>query len=132
MKNNTCTFNAGIQCDAWDYLQRCVLTSRWNDAVNRVNHASLCRWSVCDAKPGNVTYPQRYGPHAIRRTLDDWGNNVSGTGCQATITGTGADFESPYAVVSELGAMLVDEGYTMDPMLGLMDRPVHIEGYPKR
>ena len=38
-------------------------------------------------------------PTQSEEPLDDWVNNISGTGCQATITGTGADFESPFTVV---------------------------------
>ncbi len=42
---------------------------------------------------------------------------ASGTGCQATVTGTGEQFESPDAVVNTLGKMLEDQGWTADPML---------------
>jgi hypothetical protein len=49
--------------------------------------------------------------------INDVVNNKSGTGCQSTVTGTGVQFESPDAVVKTLGAMLVDEGWTEDPML---------------
>ena len=41
-----------------------------------------------------------------------------GTGCQATIAGTGTQFESPAVVVDELGGMLEEQGWTADPMLG--------------
>ncbi len=53
-------------------------------------------------------------PTQSEEPLEDWGNNAKGTGCQATITGTGAQFESPDAVVNALGSMLVDEGWTED------------------
>ncbi len=46
-------------------------------------------------------------PTQSEEALSDPANNASGTGCQATITGTGVDFESPFAVVSELGSMLI-------------------------
>ena len=49
--------------------------------------------------------------------LDDFVNNATGTGCQATVTGTGVQFESPDAVVNALGGMLEDQGWTEDPML---------------
>ncbi len=49
--------------------------------------------------------------------MNDVVNNKSGTGCQSTVTGTGVFFKSPNAVVKALGAMLVDEGWTEDPML---------------
>jgi Tol biopolymer transport system component/putative hemolysin len=53
-------------------------------------------------------------PTQSEEPLEDWGNNAKGTGCQATITGTGAQFESPDAVVNALGSMLADEGWTED------------------
>jgi Tol biopolymer transport system component len=56
-------------------------------------------------------------PTQSEELLDDYGNDAWGTGCQAAITGTGAQFESPSAVVNELGAMLESQGYTSDPDL---------------
>jgi hypothetical protein len=49
--------------------------------------------------------------------LSDPGSGASGTGCQATVTGTGEQFQSPDAVVNALGGMLEDQGWTNDPML---------------
>jgi hypothetical protein len=49
--------------------------------------------------------------------LSDPVTGASGTGCQSTITGTGVQFESPAAVVNELGSMLEGEGFVADPML---------------
>ena len=49
--------------------------------------------------------------------LNDPVTGASGTGCQATVTGTGEQFESPDAMVNTLGSMLEDEGWTEDPML---------------
>ena len=49
--------------------------------------------------------------------LDDFVNNATGTGCLATVTGTGVQFESLDAVVNALGGMLEDQGWTEDPML---------------
>ena len=49
--------------------------------------------------------------------LTDPSNGKSGTGCQSTVTGTGAQFQSPDAVIKSLDTMLKDEGWTEDPML---------------
>ena len=49
--------------------------------------------------------------------LSDPVTGASGTGCQATVTGTGEQFTSPDAVVKTLGSMLEDQGWTADPML---------------
>lgn len=56
-------------------------------------------------------------PTQSEETLDDPVSGASGTGCQAMITGTGTQFESPWAVVTELGGMLEEQGWTADPML---------------
>jgi len=44
--------------------------------------------------------------------LSDPVTGASGTGCQATVTGTGEQFQSPDAVVNALGGMLEDQGWT--------------------
>jgi Tol biopolymer transport system component/putative hemolysin len=49
--------------------------------------------------------------------MSDPTNNASGTGCQATVKGTGEEFKDPDSVVKTLGAMLETEGYKADPML---------------
>ena len=49
--------------------------------------------------------------------ISDWTTQRSGTGCQATATGTGGQFKSPAAVVKALGDMLVGMGWTEDMQL---------------
>lgn len=49
--------------------------------------------------------------------ISDPATGASGTGCQATATGTGEQFTSPDAVVKELATMLEDQGWQEDPML---------------
>jgi putative hemolysin len=61
-------------------------------------------------------------PTVTDEPLSDPGTGASGTGCQSTITGTGADFESPSAVVEVLRGMLEEQGWTEDPM-GHADGP---------
>jgi dipeptidase D len=56
-------------------------------------------------------------PTVTEQPLNDPVTGATGTGCQSTITGTGAQFESPAAVVSALGSMLEEQGWTADPML---------------
>ncbi|HSN78325.1 MAG TPA: beta-Ala-His dipeptidase, partial [Anaerolineae bacterium] len=50
-------------------------------------------------------------------SLTDYVTGATGVGCQATVTGTGEQFESPDAVVATLGDMLEEQGWTEDPML---------------
>lgn len=56
-------------------------------------------------------------PTVTEEPLSDPATGASGTGCQATITGTGVDFESPSAVVSTLNGMLTEQSWAEDPML---------------
>jgi putative hemolysin len=56
-------------------------------------------------------------PTVTEEPLSDPVTGASGVGCQSTIVGTGADFESPSAVVDVLGDMLEEQGWTEDPML---------------
>lgn len=55
-------------------------------------------------------------PTVTEEPLDDPVTGARGTGCQATITATGVQCESPTAVVSALGGMLEEQGWTADPM----------------
>ena len=61
-------------------------------------------------------------PTVTDEALNDPATGLSGTGCQSTITGTGADFESPTAVAGVLAGMLEEQGWTQDVML-LADGP---------
>jgi dipeptidyl aminopeptidase/acylaminoacyl peptidase len=85
---------------------------------------------VCDgqAQAMSHTLDDRI-PTQSEEPLDDWENNAYGTGCQAAITGTGVDFESPTAVVGELGSMLEEQGWTADDLVA--DGPPARKGYRK-
>ena len=61
--------------------------------------------------------------------LEDPSDNGYGTGCQALATGTGTQYESPQAVVNTLGDMLVEAGWTEDPMLAAGSATGIGEGY---
>lgn len=54
--------------------------------------------------------------------IHDAASGQTGTGCQATATGTGEDFESPTVVVDEVSQALEAEGWATDPYL-LADGP---------
>jgi hypothetical protein len=49
--------------------------------------------------------------------LFDPATGKRGTGCQATITGNGEQFQGPVTVVQTLGAWMVDQGFAEDMML---------------
>ena len=63
--------------------------------------------------------------------ISDPVTGASGTGCMATVTGTGEQFSSPDAVVKTFGAMLVEQGWTADPMLAAGGPNAIDEGYRK-
>ena len=63
--------------------------------------------------------------------ISDPVTGASGTGCQATVTGTGEQFESPDAVVKTLGSMLEEQGWTADPMLAAGGPNAIDRGYRK-
>ena len=50
--------------------------------------------------------------------ISDPVTGASGTGCMATVTGTGEQFASPDAVVKTLGSMLEEQGWTARPDAG--------------
>ncbi|MBP1694334.1 MAG: exported protein of unknown function [Chloroflexi bacterium] len=70
-------------------------------------------------------------PTQSEEPLEDFVNNAKGTGCMATVTGTGELYDSPSVVVDTLGSMLVEQGWTQDPML-VADGPTGSDrGYRK-
>jgi TolB protein len=72
---------------------------------------------VCDGEAQAMSHTlDDLNPTQSEEPLSDPSTGATGTGCQSTITGTGAQFESPDAVVSELGSMLEGEGWVVDPM----------------
>jgi putative hemolysin len=130
-EQGTCTFKDGSSCDAWDYYNgKCAPGS---------TPAAGGGWIVRPL-PEEVCNGQAQAmSHALddliatvtEEPLDDWGTGAKGTGCQATITGTGVQFESPSAVVSTLDSMLAEQGWTADPML-VADGPTGtVKGYRK-
>jgi uncharacterized protein len=56
-------------------------------------------------------------PTQSEEPLEDWVNSASGTGCMATVTGTGELYDSPSVVVDALSNMLIEQGWTHDPQL---------------
>jgi Tol biopolymer transport system component/putative hemolysin len=122
-EQGTCTFKDGSQCDAWDYYNgKCTPGA----APSPTPAASPAPATTIQPLPVEVCDGQAQAmAHALGVTevtqsevpLNDPVNNASGTGCQATVKGTGVQFKDPDSVVKMLGAMLESEGYTADPML---------------
>jgi putative hemolysin len=113
-ETGTCTFKNGQTCDAGDYYNgKCSLnTAPIAEAIQPLP-AEVCNGQAqAMAHTLNVVeVTQANAP------LSDPSTGASGTGCQATVTGTGKQFQSPDAVVNALGGMLKDQGWTEDQML---------------
>jgi Tol biopolymer transport system component/putative hemolysin len=115
-EQGTCTFSDGTQCDAWEYYDgKCAPGS----ASTGTEGATIqpLPTEVCNGQAQAMSHTlYDLVPTQSDELLEDPIRNAKGTGCQATITGTGVQFESPQAVVSALGSMLAEQGWTADPM----------------
>ncbi|NJD58798.1 MAG: DUF333 domain-containing protein [Anaerolineae bacterium] len=130
-ERGTCTFKDGFQCDAWDYYNGVCLPPAGTTPSGGLTIQPLSM-EVCDGMAQDMSHTLKdMIPTQSDEPLSDPLNNASGTGCQSTITGTGVDFESPSVVVTELENMLVEDGWTFDPLLGADGPTGHIVGYRK-
>lgn len=123
-EQGVCTFADGSRCDAWAYYNG-VCAAGTPAAAPTQSGASIqpLTMEVCDGMAQAMShFLNDMIPTVTEEALNDPSNGLSGTGCQATITGTGADFESPTAVVGVLAGMLEEQGWTQDVML-LADGP---------
>jgi putative hemolysin len=116
-EQGTCTFKDGSQCDVWEYYSGQCVPSPAPTATAGLIIEPL-PMEVCNGQAQAMSHTlDDLVPTQSEEALDDWVTGATGTGCQATITGTGVQFESPSAVVNALGSMLEDQGWTADPML---------------
>jgi putative hemolysin len=129
-EQGTCTFKDGSVCDVWDYyIGGCTPGTPPTPTGAVVQPLPT---EVCNGQAQAMSHTlEDLVPTQSEEALDDWVTGASGTGCQATITGTGVQFESPSAAVNALGSMLADEGWAADPML-VADGPTGtVAGYRK-
>jgi Tol biopolymer transport system component/putative hemolysin len=116
-EQGTCTFKDGSVCDVWEYYNGTCAPGSTSTAPAGSTLQPLPT-EVCNGQAQAMSHTlSDLVPTQSEEPLDDWVTGASGTGCQATVTGTGAEFESPSAVVSALDSMLADQGWTADPML---------------
>jgi putative hemolysin len=115
-EQGTCMLKDGTECNAWDFYNgMCVPGAAPTSPGSTIQPLIM---EVCDGQAQAMSHTlDDLIPTQSEEPLDDFVNNAFGTGCQATVTGAGAQFESPDAVVKSLGSMLVDEGWKEDPML---------------
>ena len=86
---------------------------------------------VCDGQAQAMSHTlDDLIPTQSEELMNDPVNDAWGTGCQATITGTGVTFESPQAASDQLASMLESQGYTEDMQLAGDGPTGTSKGYP--
>jgi putative hemolysin len=133
-EQGTCTFKNGSQCDAWDYYNGKCDPSTATAPAPPAADASIqpLPVEICNGQAQAMTHALAVmSATQSEAPISDPVTGTSGTGCQATVTGTGEQFVSPDAVVKTLGSMLEDEGWTADPMLAAGGPNAIDQGYRK-
>jgi Tol biopolymer transport system component len=112
-----CLFPDGSECEEWAFYRgECAPASEGQATPGSI--IQPLPEEICNGQAQAMSHVLAdLIPTQSEEPLDDWVTGASGTGCQATITGTGAQFESPAAVVNALGSMLGEESWSADPML---------------
>lgn len=115
-EQGSCTFNDGSQCDAWAYYNgECIAGTFQTTSGVIIQPLPV---EVCDGQAQAMAhFLDVLEVTQSEVSLSDPVTGASGTGCQGTVTGTGAQFESPTAAANTLGGMLADQGWTQDAML---------------
>jgi Tol biopolymer transport system component/putative hemolysin len=121
-EQGSCTFQDGSFCDAWEFWYGTCTPGQ----VARPATIQPLSMEICDGQAqamshavGQVLKSDRdlLVVNLSEAPLSDPVTGATGSGCMATVTGSGADFESPDALVTALGEMLQDQGYTEDVLL---------------
>jgi len=122
-----CLFPDGSECEEWAFYR-----GECGPAAAGATIEPLIE-EVCNGQAQAMShFLDDLIPTVTEEPLDDPVTGATGTGCQATITGTGVQFESPAAVVNALGSMLEEQGWTADPLF-VADGPTGTAaGYRKR
>jgi dipeptidase D len=115
-EQGTCAFKDGSQCDAWEYYNgECTPSAAPAPAGTTIQPLTM---EVCNGQAQAMSHAlDDLVPTQSEAPLEDFITGAKGTGCQATITGSGAQFESPNTVVKSLGSLLAEQGWTEDMML---------------
>lgn len=121
-EQGTCTLANGAVCDVWDYYNGACTAETGTGSAAPTAAALTIQPPIVEVCNGHAQAMSHFLndliPTQSEESLSDPVTGASGIGCLATITGTGVDFESPSAVVTELGAAILEEqGWTEDIML---------------
>jgi dipeptidase D len=115
-EQGTCTFTNGSQCDVWEYYNGTCAPGSAPPVTAGTTIEPLIE-ELCNGQAQAMSHILGdLIPTVTEQSLNDPVTGATGTGCQSTITGTGAQFESPAAVVGALGSLLEEQGWTADPM----------------
>lgn len=118
-EQGTCSLPGGVTCDAWDYYNgKCDASTQATPTPTAQAGIQPFPMELCDglAQALSHTLDDRI-PTQSEQPISDPVNNLQGTGCMSTITGTGLDFKNPIAVVDRIEAQLKGENFVADPML---------------
>ncbi len=112
-EQGTCTFPNGTVCEVWDvYNGLCMPPQETEGSIQPLI------MEVCNGQAQAMAhFLDVLEVTQSDEPLEDPVTGASGVGCNATVTGSGEQFESPYAVVAILGDMLEEQGWTADLML---------------
>jgi hypothetical protein len=112
-----CVFPDGKQCEEWAMLRgECPVGGLAATPVPAAIQPLPAE--VCHGQAQAMAQALNVG--AVTQSNEPLFDPVTGkrgTGCQATITGTGEQFQGPVSVVQALGAMLIGQGFAEDMLL---------------
>ena len=112
-----CLFPDGSECEEWAFYRGECAPGSASTATEGSTIQPLSM-EVCNGQAQAMSHALGdLVPTVTEEPLHDPATGATGIGCQATITGTGLQFESPFTVVDTLGSMLEDQGWRADPML---------------
>ena len=120
-EQGTCTLPGGVQCDATEYYDgKCdastgkmpntsglALAPPAAEVCNGMAQALAEALLRANTQHANVEVTQSDQPVP----MTDVATGAEGTGCRATATGTGEQFESPDAVMQQISAVLTGGGW---------------------
>ncbi len=116
-EQGTCTFTDNSQCDAWAYY-KCACTRGLTPVEPAAAGIRPLSAEACKAQAQALS--QAYTGAKVTQSeepLNDPVSGLSGTGCVATINGTGVQFPDYGATVQSLDKLMAGQGWTQEPQM---------------